>query len=517
MSKNILSLKKLVEIYSDPVLAAEQLNLDQLTKASISDLDVNFIGGDIEFVRGNGTVNFQRDSVSTYIGIDGILKKAVKNQPKIESEGLLIESQSLNYIKKSEDFTGTGVNALIQASVGLVAPDNTSTVQKITETNTTSEHYINFVANSQIFPIQSLGSTSTPSRNKVLTFSTFIRAAERKYVRLRYLDSSNQNRATVVYDLEAGTILSFSQNFDTSTFPDLPSFFLNTGSTPYCSIKKISRVGEFEFDEYSWYRISLTFYTGADSGDFKVVLGFTDSIDNWSYAGSTTAGVYVWGAQLEPMPYPTSYIYSNNFSSPPIRYADYCWISNADLNVPFPYKGQTTYIVNFNLLGRYHFASTKLTEYDPTVLNTSHNYAYLTRMDYRWLFSLAGFNYQLGSVLKDGNIISYYNRDWASYVGPLDQTTETEALFNNTLSAAFVFDSNVQSTYLNGDIKLETNVTVPAYSGIPTHINIGHHGSVSSNKGEDISRNISSGFLNGHISSFRIFKRALNQEDIILL
>jgi hypothetical protein len=515
MSKNILSLKKLVEIYSDPVLAAAQLNLNQLSKTSVSDLDVNFIGGDIEFVRGNGTVNFRRNSVSTYIGIDGILKKSYKNQPRIESEGLLIEAPSLNYVKKSENFTGTGINALIQNSVGLVAPDNSSVPQKITETNTTAEHYINFIANNHLFPIQSLGSTATPSRNKVLTFSTFVRAAERKYVRLRYLDSSNQDRATVVYDLETGTVVSFSQNFDTSTFPDTSSFFLNTSTTPYCSIKKVPRVGEFEFSQYSWYRISLTFYTGADSGNFKVVLGLTDNVDDWSYAGSTTSGIYVWGAQLEPTPYPTSYIYSNDFSSPPVREGDYCWISNADTNVPFPYKGQTTYIANFSLLGRYNFASTILSGYDPSVSNTSQNYAYLSRMDRRELFGLAGFNYHLGTILKDGNIVSYYDRDWSTYTGPLDQTTDTEELFNKTLSAAFVFDATTQSTYLNGNIKLATNVTVPAYTGTPTHINIGHHRSVSTNNGERISGG--DGFLNGHVSNFRIFKRALRQEDIILL
>jgi len=515
MSKNILSLKKLVEIYSDPVLAAAQLNLNQLSKTSISDLDVNFVGGDIEFVRGNGTVNFRRNSVSTYIGIDGILKKAYKNQPKIESEGLLIEGPSLNYIKKSEDFTGTGIQALIQSSVGLVAPDNVSVPQKITETNTSSEHYIQFIANTQIFPIQSLGSTATPSRNKILTFSTFVRAAERKYTKLEYVDSANQSRASAVFDLENGIIASFEQNFDTSTFPDTSSFFLNTSTTPYCSIKKIPRVGEYEFSEYTWYRISLTFYTGADSGNFKIKLGLTNSLDNWNYAGSTTSGIYAWGAQLEPMPYPTSYIYSNNFASPPVREGDYCWVSNADTNVPFPYKGQTTYIVNFNLLGRYNFASTILSGYDPTVSNTSQNYAYLSRMDRRELFGLAGFNYHLGSVLKDGNIISYYDRDWSTYTGPLDQTTETETLFNKTLSAAFVFDSNVQSNYLNGNIKLATNVTVPAYTGTPTHINLGHHRSVSVDKGDTISGG--DGFLNGHVSSFRIFKRALRQEDIILL
>lgn len=50
-------------------------------------------------------VNFSRNSTATYIGKDGQLNTAAANEPRFEKEGLLIEGQSTNYIRKSEYYS----------------------------------------------------------------------------------------------------------------------------------------------------------------------------------------------------------------------------------------------------------------------------------------------------------------------------------------------------------------------------------------------------------------------------
>lgn len=71
-----------------------------------------------------------------------------------------------------------------------------------------------------------------------------------------------------------------------------------------------------------WYRISITTTVPSTLSRFQILLADSDGSN--SYSGDGTSGIYIFGAQLEELPCPTSFIYDGTEGSTTTRLTDVC-------------------------------------------------------------------------------------------------------------------------------------------------------------------------------------------------
>jgi len=176
---------------------------------------------------------------------------------------LLLEDAGTNFLTYSELFTGWSVNQLVPSTASVAAPDGSPTVQLFTEDNTTNVH--------RIFLASTTG-------NLTHTHSVFVKNASG--TRRVYLSSDDAfgARQILTFDLQTGTLASNSGGWTDPFITAYPN---------------------------GWYRIGGTI---TDDGVTTLfIVGLRDDA-LISYLGDGTSGIYVWGAQLEANPYPTSYI-----------------------------------------------------------------------------------------------------------------------------------------------------------------------------------------------------------------
>jgi hypothetical protein len=173
-----------------------------------------------------------------------------------------------NLLTYSEDLTNVvwqKVAATVTASA-TVAPDGTSTADKLVETPTTTFH----------------GIRPSASEKTTQTWSLYAKEAERRYIILSLGESSTTTSGGAIFvDLRDGTVLSFAG-----------AKLVSHEVTPAAN---------------GFYRCSVTVNsTGAATDPFPFVFLSDNSTHtigasygSKSYAGDGTSGVYVWGAQLE--------------------------------------------------------------------------------------------------------------------------------------------------------------------------------------------------------------------------
>ena len=244
------------------VLAGPWVRNDLWRRArAVPSLDLRFADNKslTDAVTGASLVTFTRASSGTYTDSAGVLQTAATDVPRFdhdpttgESLGLLVEEQRTNLLLRSEDFSTTWVRFNVNASINaILAPDGTLTADKLTENDADNFHRIRQGITSGVTGV----------------FSVFLKAAERTRVNLGTSDTN----LIAGFDLSAGSVVS------------------GTGS--------IEPFGD------GWYRcsISATFTT---SGPFLLLRNSSSEF----YTGDGTSGIYLWGAQLEPDSFPTSYI-----------------------------------------------------------------------------------------------------------------------------------------------------------------------------------------------------------------
>lgn len=204
------------------------------------------------------------------------LLSAPANTPRFDYEpvsgtpkGLLLEIASTNLARYSQDFTnsawaGAGSGNFTVSGNTNIAPDGTLTAGLLIPTTTTGQHAVS----------QSISGLSQP-----YTFSLYAKAGGYTRVGIR----EAVGNSNIVFDLTSGIIVG-TNGADIS------------GS--------ITSVGN------GWYRCIATSTRVQSATFFAVpVLNTTETNCNTSsYAGNGTSGVYVWGAQLENLAFPTSYI-----------------------------------------------------------------------------------------------------------------------------------------------------------------------------------------------------------------
>ena len=213
-------------------------------------------------------------SNSTNCSITNISVKEIQlDVPRIDfaddtTGHLLLEPQSTNLITYSEDFanaawskTRTTVN-----SNNIISPNGALNADKISETNETGLHAVS--------------KTETVTNGVAYTFSAFIKKGSSSFIQILFGTNNVNGNPYVNFNINQG-------------------IYQNNGVT----FANIENYGN------DWYRCSATITTATTS-----LTTFISSIQSISdsrvstFTGNVNNNIYVWGAMLEQLSYPTSYI-----------------------------------------------------------------------------------------------------------------------------------------------------------------------------------------------------------------
>jgi len=164
----------------------------------------------------------------------------------------------LTYSEQFDNGAWTKTNSSITANA-VIAPDGTVTADKLVENTATASHFVN--------------SNVTVANTATYTYSVYAKAAERSYLTIYAINTGAA--ANTFFNLSTGTVVSTS-----------------SGAT-----SAIVSVGN------GWYRCSITATTTSTTSG--IYPGISADGVNASYTGNGTSGIYIWGAQLEPVTYQT--------------------------------------------------------------------------------------------------------------------------------------------------------------------------------------------------------------------
>ena len=247
------------------------------------------------------------------------LQSAAINVPRFDYDpvsrtalGLLVEKQTQNLLTYSQAFDNAAWNSSFTISKAAnVAPDGTQTAQLMVLSSTSG--------------IQRVYQNVTYGGN-TCTFSVYAKYYGQQFIQLTYAGASN------IYC-----------NFD-----------LVNGSygTPTSCTPNIQPVGN------GWYRCSITFATTAVTAATEVfAVPLITSGYSVSLAGNGFNGFYLWGSQVESIPYAnnssapaiTSYVY-NPVATQNTRGADIALMTGTNLSQWYN-NNQGTYYVEFNTGG----------------------------------------------------------------------------------------------------------------------------------------------------------------------
>jgi hypothetical protein len=208
---------------------------------------------------------FTRSTTATYIDpADGLLKTAAINSPRFEEKGLLMEGQGTNLYTYSNTFSP------VRASVAAThpSPDGSNNATKLREDTTDSNDHYMFKS----FPVASIAD------NAVCTYSFFAKAGERTSIVVAAVSKAAVQTGYGTVNLITGEV----------TVNSVPIGVVSVGN--------------------GWYRISISSNVGAGASNPYVRATLKNEAGNVSYTGNGTSGIYLWGAQAEASPIPTSYI-----------------------------------------------------------------------------------------------------------------------------------------------------------------------------------------------------------------
>jgi hypothetical protein len=191
--------------------------------------------------------------------------------------GALVEGARTNFALQSQNFGTTWTNTGTTESLdSAIAPDGTTTADKLEEDTSTGGHVItqNGIA----------GATG----DGAYTFSCFVKAVERTFVRLEQTGNASGNSGSrAVFNLTTGVVSSTT----------------NIGSPAGTGVARITAFPN------GWYRCEFTVTpatTGNTTRNVSISLG-TDAT-TFSYTGVLGSGVLLWGAQLEVGSFASSYM-----------------------------------------------------------------------------------------------------------------------------------------------------------------------------------------------------------------
>lgn len=210
------------------------------------------------------SATFTRATAASYMDKRGVMQLAAINEPRFEKLGLLMECSATNLYLNSESFqNSTGSKATNNSAK---SPRGDMTMCLFQETAINSEHYLQ-------------DKYISLTLDTTYCFSAYVAAATGD--RSLYLRVANGTSGGVIFNPTKG-------NWEGGV----------VGSV-------ITERG-FEYLGNGIYRVWMVFKAAATQATIarlQISKGHTAT-----YEGEVDAGIYVWGAQFEETPFPTSYI-----------------------------------------------------------------------------------------------------------------------------------------------------------------------------------------------------------------
>ena len=375
---------------------------------------------------GVGSATFTRASTAKYIDRYGMLKSAAINEPRFEKEGYLNEGGSTNLLTYSEDFSNAywfkEASTLTANTTDTLDPYGTNLAEKIMETAVTSSHAL-YTANSIPF---TAGATYAQS--------WFIKPNGRTKFRVTsWNGAAFTTTRGILIDLVAKT----------STVIE--------GTVLSHGIIELAN---------GWFRVWLS-YTADETGtQFGAMMRprLDDGLNEY-YLGDVTKGFYIFGAQLEAMPFATSYI--PTVASTVTRSADVLSVSyNGNIpNVADDY----TIAIDASTLG---------------FLSTTYQTFIRPNDD--------------GRMIRGNSVEIDFRGSGVNRA--------TTPMIKNTIYRLTYSVGTLLSAYVNGI--LIGSIAKGAGSGVLSLINIGHYSSTTS--------------MYGHITNVRIYDKELTAQEVAL-
>jgi len=230
-----------------------------------------------------GDFDVVRNCNASYINEDGLIANALPNVPRIDfTDGdgaLLTEPQSRNLITYPVSFDNAYWRKYGTTVVGGQASpsvDYPTSAFKLVEDTSTGYHYL------------SLGADITITSGATVTRSLYAKKGGRSFIKIV---ETNISSTHAYFDLNNGTV----------------------GTVSNCT-------AEIKLLTNGYYRCSITKTMPSTFAFLRVYLADSDNSD--SYTGDGTSGVYIYGAQLEQLSYPTSLIYNGTEGAQVTRLQD---------------------------------------------------------------------------------------------------------------------------------------------------------------------------------------------------
>ena len=235
--------------------------------------------GDLTFSRAGALPSFN----ATRVNSDGLIEQVLSNVPRLDySDGvcpsLLIEPQSTNLLLRSEEFDNVAwikYGSLVSSNT-VVAPDGTLTGDTAVPPSSTGNFGIG----------QNILKANSPI---TYTLSGFSKVAGYDFLIFR-IDNGGANGIKGAFNVATATV----------------STSFTTNGSGYTLIgASITPVGN------GWSRWSVSFTTDSASVLRSIIYVSNVTGDGFtvpSYTANGFSGIYIWGAQLEALPYATSYI-----------------------------------------------------------------------------------------------------------------------------------------------------------------------------------------------------------------
>jgi len=228
------------------------------------------LNNNLSMKQGVGDVTLTRATTKTYIDMLGVLQTASIDEACFESKGYRASVGSTNLLLQSEDFSTTWTNAETTESINTTeAPDGNTTADSLLDTVADASHRI-----------QQTGVSVTSGNS--YTLSVFAKdAGDGKYLQL-YFPTGQFPSGYANFDLVNGTVTAQSAVDDAT----------------------IIEVGN------GWYRCSITdkATSTASSTQFITVVNSSTDTRAKAYLGTASTVFYIWGAQIEALPFITPYI-----------------------------------------------------------------------------------------------------------------------------------------------------------------------------------------------------------------
>ena len=217
--------------------------------------------------------DFTRGSTATVINKAGLMETVDSGIARIDFQGtadgsLLLEPASTNLITYSEDFSSWSKTSVSITPDVLISPTGNMTATKLVESLDDNNHFTQE------------GINNIPDTD--YTYSVYVSKTHTRNVQLNI----GASRLFANYDLIGGVVSVVSSN---------GTDFNNESAT-------ITSVGNF-------YRLTLSGHSITNAGNYIRIALISGSTK--FYQGDGVSGIYIWGAQLEALPYATSYIPTN--------------------------------------------------------------------------------------------------------------------------------------------------------------------------------------------------------------